>query len=216
MRRTISEWPIRSYIGTLFATLLLSGCASIPDKIQLSEVSARPLSFDVLDKRPAESLGFRRISLGIREEFYLGDQSFSPSRIAVITDRLQERAGEALKGKRLQLEELEVRVAHNRTGVDSGGGPPWLPGGNVAANVVGNLLGALTLGSLNSGGEILVSCSIKGKVDGRPFEVSEYTDAGPRNVEVAIRRAVHNAADMLVGEVTKLLNSSAVRIESAK
>lgn len=92
----------------MLSVLLLMGCAPT----HTIKLSVRPVtSFDVVDKRTQED---KETTFGKLEgQFAIskyGDNSFEPDRISILKTLLDERYGEALKGKKIEVIRLRTLV----------------------------------------------------------------------------------------------------------
>jgi len=97
-------------LAAVFLTLGLVGC-SVNHKLQYT-VSSSPASFQVTDQRPAKD----RVEANGKEAgfpgYVLGDNEFTPNRLAVVRDRLNVTVGSQLAGHNVVVKRLQSLEYH--------------------------------------------------------------------------------------------------------
>ncbi|EGJ11846.1 hypothetical protein [Rubrivivax benzoatilyticus] len=160
----------------LALVVLIAGCQTAPPRPRLvAPPEATALSFAFVDARSQLRLVTTQEQDSLGTTVFFGDDAFTRPPSVLVGSWLQDRAGTALAGKRVELKELKVQVFQPAAGNSSlASGPAPLPmavdaAGSGKSAVVGSLLAPVVIDYIaRRSRSSLVSARIEATVDGVP------------------------------------------------
>ncbi|MCC9598441.1 MULTISPECIES: hypothetical protein [unclassified Rubrivivax] len=160
----------------LALVVLVAGCQTAPPRPRLvAPPEATALSFAFVDARSQLRLVTTQEQDSLGTTVFFGDDAFTRPPSVLVGNWLQDRAGTALAGKRVELKELKVQVFQPAAGNSSlASGPAPLPmpvdaAGSGRSAVVGSLLAPVVIDYIaRRSRSSLVSARIEATVDGVP------------------------------------------------
>jgi hypothetical protein len=176
------------FIGSLSGVKRPDGFTVEDARAEAMKISSRQQTYH----RPAFTLG-NAPAARYRRNF--GDKELSAAPVDLLAEKLVERYGDKLKGKKLTVEEFSVVTEETVT--RQGGGTAYVPGISVGAAVAASIATAALLQSLaGPGTSVSLKVSIAANVDGKRLEGSDFGSITSRSPLDAPAKIVEQALDI--------------------
>ncbi len=203
----------------MLAVVLLSGCASIPDKIALTPVARAPkVHVDFRDARTIDDIAGSKIESPTTLSLTFADDQFTQPHVGVLRDRLELELGSMIGKRAVVLRDFQVDLSYGFSMPGGNANVPRPAGVSGGTMVAGGILAVLMIrGIENAKASRQLHSRIRLEIDGEDILVVDAKSVGMNDVGAGLSSLVDNSINRAVEAVREHLAKSATpKTEAAK